>query len=425
RGRRSPPDPAAPARGPARSRADRGGRRIHGRHREGGRGAWSQGPFQSLFDGERRGDQAWCPRGCRRGARIHGRRRTTRSGGHLGTARAPRTGVRHGGGCARRIGPGQRRPQRGQPVLQPAGKLDDRTPGGRPDLRVPGRARRPVPRAPAPASQRLQLPDHEHDGVFPQCIRGRLRAEPGGGARGQQQPHPPDQGWGEVPVDHLPPRHALLAAQAVRAGGDGLLHAGAGLLRLHVHHARQVHQHERPAVQCSRDRLPDRPGVGTDHGADVQAGSLVSVPTRAIGGFHTAGGRGMRPAVTATRWQWLVIAGCTLLALLARLYYVETAVIDGPIRGDAVAYFSYASNLADHGVFSSARPGTGEPLVPDSYRDPGYPFLVAVLMRWLGGEAWYPTLLQLQAMLGAATVGLALALARRWMTAPWLAAAGI
>src|SRR5690606_8735985 len=66
-----------------------------------------------------------------------------------------------------------------------------------------------------------------------------------------------------------------------------------------------------------------------------------------------------------------------------------------------------------------------EPLVPDSYRDPGYPFLVATLMRLLGGEAWYPVLLQLQAVLGAATVGLTLALGRRWMTAPWLAAGGI
>lgn len=140
---------------------------------------------------------------------------------------------------------------------------------------------------------------------------------------------------------------------------------------------------------------------------------------RAIGGLDS------RERTAATATQWLVVAGCTLLALLARLYYVETVVIDGPIRGDAVAYFSYASNLAEHGVFSSARPDAGGPLVPDSYRDPGYPFLVAVLMRLLGSEAWYPALLQLQAALGAATVGLALALGRRWMTPAWLAAAGI
>lgn len=134
------------------------------------------------------------------------------------------------------------------------------------------------------------------------------------------------------------------------------------------------------------------------------------------------GGGRRQPSPTL---QWLVVAGCALLAWMARHYYVDTVVIDGPIRGDAVAYFSYASNLAEHGVFSSARPGSGEPLVPDSYRDPGYPFLVAALMRLLGGEAWYPALLQLQAALGAATVGLALALGRRWLTTSWLAAAGI
>lgn len=149
----------------------------------------------------------------------------------------------------------------------------------------------------------------------------------------------------------------------------------------------------------------------------------MSTPGQALRGRVVAGTRELPPAPTAM--QWLVIAGCTMLALLARLYYVETVVIDGPIRGDAVAYFSYASNLAEHGVFSSARPGTGEPIVPDSYRDPGYPFLVATLMRLAAKDAWYPVLLQLQAVLGAATVGLALMLGRRWMAAPWLAAGGI
>src|SRR5690606_12443920 len=129
-------------------------------------------------------------------------------------------------------------------------------------------------------------------------------------------------------------------------------------------------------------------------------------------------------ALDATRWwQWLVIAGCTLVALLLRLYYVETTVIDGPIRGDAIAYFAYATNLVEHGVFSSAQPGTE--ILPDSYRDPAYPFLVSILMRLAGDGAWYPALLRVQAVLGAATVGLALLFGRRWMSAPWLAAAGL
>src|SRR5690606_3312070 len=130
------------------------------------------------------------------------------------------------------------------------------------------------------------------------------------------------------------------------------------------------------------------------------------------------------PALETSRWwQWLVIAGCTLVALLIRLYYVETTVVDGPIRGDAVTYLAYATNLVEHGVFSSARPGTE--VLPDSYRDPAYPFLVSILMRLAGDGAWYQALLRVQAVLGAATVGLALLLGRRWMSAPWLAVAGL
>src|SRR5690606_38532710 len=102
-----------------------------------------------------------------------------------------------------------------------------------------------------------------------------------------------------------------------------------------------------------------------------------------------------RSALDATRWgQWFVIAGCTLAALLIRLYYVETTVIDGPIRGDAVAYFAYATTLAEHGVFSSAQPGAE--ILPDSYRDPAYPLLVSILMRLSGEGAWYPVLLRVQ-----------------------------
>ena len=39
--------------------------------------------------------------------------------------------------------------------------------------------------------------------------------------------------------------------------------------------------------------------------------------------------------------------GFWLLALAMRLFYVNTVVIDVPIRGDAINYFSYASNLVE------------------------------------------------------------------------------
>lgn len=99
-------------------------------------------------------------------------------------------------------------------------------------------------------------------------------------------------------------------------------------------------------------------------------------------------------------------------------------MVDHPIRGDAINYYSYAWNLLHNGVFSHVVPGNGAP-VADSYRDPGYPVLMVVAMRLAGDESWYPALLALQAMLSAATVFLALMLGRRWLSLPWLAGAGV
>lgn len=153
-------------------------------------------------------------------------------------------------------------------------------------------------------------------------------------------------------------------------------------------------------------------GKGTQAGAGglVDGGAATIFPA-------PAGGSG--------RMSWMIVAGCTALALLVRLYYVNTVVIDGPVRGDAVAYFAYARNLVEHGVFSSVPPDAGRAILPDSYRDPGYPFLVALLMRLAGEHGWYPLLLNGQAVLGAATTALALALGRRWTSPWWLAAAGV
>lgn len=124
------------------------------------------------------------------------------------------------------------------------------------------------------------------------------------------------------------------------------------------------------------------------------------------------------------RAQWMIIVVCSALALILRLYYVNVAVVDHPIRGDATSYYAYAWNLLHNGVFSHVFPGDGPP-VADSYRDPAYPFLMAAIMRLSTGDAWYQAMLDVQALLGAATVFLALVLGRRWLSWPWLAGAGV
>ncbi len=102
----------------------------------------------------------------------------------------------------------------------------------------------------------------------------------------------------------------------------------------------------------------------------------------------------------------LLAAGLVLLALLVRVYYVLVVQVVNPLGGDAFEYVNYAKHLM-LGYF-----GSGE--VSDAYRSPGYPLTVATAMV-VGGDAWPRYLLIGQAFMGAATVGLTIALARQWM----------
>ena len=112
----------------------------------------------------------------------------------------------------------------------------------------------------------------------------------------------------------------------------------------------------------------------------------------------------------------LLAAGVVLLALAIRLYYVLTVQVVNPLGGDAAEYVRYAQSLL-HGYF-----GAGG--VSDAYRSPGYPFTVAAAML-VGGDAWPRYLLVAQAFMGAATVGLTIALARQWMPVWAALAAGL
>lgn len=120
---------------------------------------------------------------------------------------------------------------------------------------------------------------------------------------------------------------------------------------------------------------------------------------------------------TVLRWTSWQIASIILIAAIAvcvRLYYVHTAVVDHPLRGDTLQYFAYALNLADHHVFSLAP--AGKPVLPDGFRDPGYPVFLAALVAIFGREQiFYLATLNLQAILSAMTVVIYTLLARRWI----------
>jgi len=114
-----------------------------------------------------------------------------------------------------------------------------------------------------------------------------------------------------------------------------------------------------------------------------------------------------------------------LVAVAIREHFVLATIVDVPIRGDIRDYVFYAWNLVNHGVFSSTPPQALPPL-PDSYRSPGYPWLLAMCMSLRPqGSQWYPLALQMQVLTGSATVLLTILLARRWLRPSWAILAGL
>jgi hypothetical protein len=128
--------------------------------------------------------------------------------------------------------------------------------------------------------------------------------------------------------------------------------------------------------------------------------------------------------------QWIFFIAIGAVSFALRFYYVTHAQVLQPVnqanvRGDAVEYYRYASNLVNHQTFSIS-PEVEKPLVRDSYRDPGYPLFMAAWMRaFPDWNVWYAAMLLSQSVLGSLTVLLLLGTGSSWMPAPWLAAAGI
>lgn len=113
----------------------------------------------------------------------------------------------------------------------------------------------------------------------------------------------------------------------------------------------------------------------------------------------------------------------TALALLVRgLFSLYTPVVD-PLRADAGQYAMYGYNLATHGVFSGQYPA--EQPQPDGYRSPGYPALVAAALKMVGTRGYYALLLAINALLGAVTCGLVVALGALFLPLWGAALAGL
>ena len=109
---------------------------------------------------------------------------------------------------------------------------------------------------------------------------------------------------------------------------------------------------------------------------------------------------------------WLALV--TLLAAAIREHFVLATIVDHPFVGDVRQYVFYAWNLLNHGVFSLAEPQAAIP-PPDAYRSPGYPWLIALCMKLAPNDNWYALVLQVQVLLGTATVALTGMLGRLWL----------
>ena len=140
--------------------------------------------------------------------------------------------------------------------------------------------------------------------------------------------------------------------------------------------------------------------------------------------FETKFPQNLDTGLSKRTWM-LCLLGLTLLAFLLRLNFVLNTVIDNPIRGDAKQYFSAAWNLIHNHIFSIAPPGTPS-VTGDSFRDPGFPVLLAGWL-WLFGDTgpWYAATLVTQALLGALTIPLLLSALRPWPSDRGLIAAGL
>jgi len=123
-----------------------------------------------------------------------------------------------------------------------------------------------------------------------------------------------------------------------------------------------------------------------------------------------------------------LVAGIVATGL--RLWFVTHAQVLQPVdleyvRGDAVQYYRYAWNLIHRHTFSVAWSGAAV-AAPDSFRDPGYPVVLGIIMAATGSfDPFYATTLLVQAILGGATVALLVIACRRVLSLPWLAAAAL
>src|SRR6478609_7903019 len=112
----------------------------------------------------------------------------------------------------------------------------------------------------------------------------------------------------------------------------------------------------------------------------------------------------------------LIAIGLCLVGWALREMYLFGAIVAQPISGDSLEYWRYAWNLVHHGVFSVHPPSPQAPL-PDAWRGPGFPALLALCLGQ-GEDGALQRAQQLLVLMGTALVPLTIALGRAWLSRP-------
>jgi len=118
----------------------------------------------------------------------------------------------------------------------------------------------------------------------------------------------------------------------------------------------------------------------------------------------------------------LIVCLLTITAFFVRIKYINTTDIIHPIRADASQYVSYGFNLAFNSIYSKDAT-SGKP-VPDSFRSPGYPLLIALAFKLCGKKSFYSFLLYTQALLSALLVPLTFFTGIYFLSSNWALSAG-
>jgi hypothetical protein len=123
----------------------------------------------------------------------------------------------------------------------------------------------------------------------------------------------------------------------------------------------------------------------------------------------------------ASALTWFLLAVIVLAGTYLRVVATFNTNIDQPIWADARDYWVYAVNLSESGVFSRKiqQVNEAEEPTPDAVRAPGYPFMMATVMRLLPQQHWYGGVLWLQIVLGVGVIVLTFVLFRSLLPPLW------